>query len=87
MVPATVGVKSTASLQLAPDARLEPHALDVMAKFPVAAIELMLTEEELVFFSVMVFVALVVPTSCGVNVSPSGVGVTIGLLATLKGRA
>jgi hypothetical protein len=85
--PATAGVNVTFTVHDAPAAIDDPQVLLATAKFPVAAIELTLTAAELVFFNVTDFAAAVVFTSCGLKARLSGVGVTIGLLATVKGKA
>jgi hypothetical protein len=61
--PATVGVKLMLTVQEAPAARLDPQVLLATAKFPVTAIEVMLTEIALVFLNVTALVALVVLTA------------------------
>jgi hypothetical protein len=84
--PFTEGVKVTFTLQVAPAARLEPHVLVAIAKLPVAAIEVILTDAELVFLNVTALEALVVPTDCAANDKVRGDGVTMGALATVNGR-
>ena len=85
--PAIDGVKVTLTAHVAPELREEPQLLLSMAKLPVAAIELILTEVALVFLSVTGFDALAVLTSCGLKARLNGEGDTMGVPATLKGRA
>ena len=61
MAPPMEGVKVTVAVHVAPAANVEPQVLLATAKLPVAVIELMLTEAELVFFKVTAFGELVVP--------------------------
>ena len=84
--PPSVGVNVTVDLQVLPAASVEPQLVADMAKFPVAVIELMLTVAVLEFLNVTVLAALVVPTDSGLNARLRGDGVTIGALATVKGR-
>jgi hypothetical protein len=74
-------------MQVAPAASEDPQVLLAIAKFPLAAMDSTLTAALLVFFSLTIFAALVVPTTCGVKASLNGVGNTIGLLATVNGSA
>lgn len=59
--PSTVGVKTTPSVQEAPDAT-EPQFFEVMEKSPVAAAELTVTAKMELFFHVTVCAAEVKPT-------------------------
>ena len=65
MAPGTDGVKVTFTLQDPPAFNDEPQVFPLIAKFPVAAIELMLTAAALVFLNLTDFAALVVLTICG----------------------
>src|SRR5271155_2910780 len=85
--PAIEGVKVTSTAQDAPDLSEAPQVVLAIAKFPVTAMESMLTLAELVFFSLTAFAALVVPTISAGKTSLNGEGVTIGLLATVNGSA
>src|SRR4029077_2036689 len=86
--PLTAGLKVRETVQEAPTASVDPQALGpVIVKSPVAEMELMFTVLELVFFSVTDFDALVVPASCWPKPRLKGVGLTMGLLATLNGKA
>ena len=85
--PEIEGVKVTFTLQDAPAPMAPPHVLLEMAKFPVAAMELMFRAAVLVFFKVTVFDALVVPTICGLKARLRGEGLTMGAFATVKGNA
>ena len=85
--PEIEGVKVTFTVHEAPVPRDDPQVLLKTPKFPVAAMELILTLPALVFFRVMAFVALVVPATCALKLRVCGVGVTIGALATVNGSA
>jgi hypothetical protein len=75
--PATVGVKVTAMVQLAPGATLVPQLL-VWAKSPEAAIEVSVRATCPEFVRVTTWAAVVVPTVCWANVRLVGESVTAG---------
>jgi hypothetical protein len=85
--PEIEGLNVTPTMQVALAASEDPQVLLAIAKLPLAVIELTVTAERLLFFSLMVFAALAVPTTCGLKASLNGVGATIGLLATVNGSA
>ena len=60
-VPVVVGVNVTLRVQAAPPLRLEPHVL-VCPKFPLAVMEVMLSDEFPILLTVTVWGPLVVPT-------------------------
>jgi hypothetical protein len=75
--PATVGVKVTAMVQLAPGATLVPQLL-FSAKSPEAAIEVSARATCPEFVRVTAWAAVVVPTVCWANVRLVGESVTVG---------
>ncbi len=77
IAPAVVGVKVTLTLQLAATFNVAGQLL-VCTKFPLAVIEETVIAVVPLFFKVIGFVALVVPTTWGGKVSANGVGVTTG---------
>jgi len=85
--PLTNGVTVTFTVHEAPAPRLDPQLLLAIAKFPVAATELMVTELVPLFLNVTAFDELVVFNTCGLNARLDGVGVTVGLFATVNGKA
>ena len=78
VVPATVGLKVTFTVQLLPAATLVPQVL-VSEKAPLAVMLLMLSAAFPVFLSVTVCVALVVPRACDVKVNKVGDRLAAGL--------
>lgn len=66
--PVVVGVKVTEMLQDALAAKVDPHVV-VFAKSPVVTMLVMLSVAPPVFVSVSTCAALVLATTCGVNVS------------------
>ena len=75
-VPVAVGVNVTLTVQLAPAASVLEQVL-VCAKSPVAVPMESVVDTTPVFFTVMGWLALVVPTVCEVNVKLDGVVVTV----------
>ena len=82
VLPVVVGANAMEIVQLLPaasnDSQVMLIALKSAAFVPVIVIELMVRAAPPVFFSVMLCVALVVPTACGVNVNDVGERETAG---------
>lgn len=79
MAPLMEGANVALMVQLAPAAKAPPQGvppLPAAAKFPLAAIELMVTELALWFLTVTVFPALVVPVACLANDNETGVNLS-----------
>ena len=75
-VPVVVGVNVTVSVQLPPAANVLVQLL-VWAKSPVAAPMESVVDAVPVFFTVTVWLGLVVPTVCELNVKLEGVSVIV----------
>jgi hypothetical protein len=74
-VPFAVGENVTLTVQLAPDAMLDPHVL-VWAKSPVVLTDETVTELEPLFVIVTACAELVVPVVCDGKLSADGVAET-----------
>ena len=70
-------MKVTLNVQLRPAPSELPQVLPLSAKSPVAAPTESVVDNVLVFFTVTVWLVLVVPSSCEVNVKLAGVAVTV----------
>jgi hypothetical protein len=82
MEPTVLGEKRTLTVHVAPGARLDPHVV-VFGNSPLTAILLMVSVlVVLVFFTVTVWAALVVPTPCTPKTSAGGVRVTVWAVAS-----
>lgn len=82
VLPGAMGANATVIVQLLPaasdDSQVMLIALKSAAFVPAIVIELMVSAAPPVFFSVMLCVALVVPTACGANVNDVGERETVG---------
>jgi hypothetical protein len=87
IAPVTDGVNRTLTVHEAPALNEDPQLWLPSEKFPVTATDWILTLAVLVFLNVITLGNPDVPRAWGLNATLNGEGVTIGLLATVKGNA